>query len=90
LIDLNIPSIEAQVIANCDLGGSTPDPDNVIPALCFLSDLGLVVYNKPLVTLEPLWMSEALGSHSAFTPPHSFISHPTLVQVKPRCRWRPR
>ncbi|ELR21020.1 leucine rich repeat domain containing protein [Acanthamoeba castellanii str. Neff] len=61
LIDLNVPSVEDRVIANCDLGGATPDPENVTPALGFLADLGLVVYNKPLVTLEPLWVSEALG-----------------------------
>jgi hypothetical protein len=64
LIDLNVPSVEDRVIANCDLGGATPDPENVTPALGFLADLGLVVYNKPLVTLEPLWVSEALGPHT--------------------------
>lgn len=57
-----VTSTDSAILANSKLGRGTPNPDNVIPAIQFLSDMGFLVFNPPIVTVDPHWISEALGT----------------------------
>lgn len=61
---LNIPSFSEKYILvslAAQQAEDCPIPTNASSAIQFLADMGLLVYSKPTVTLEPKWLSEALG-----------------------------